>query len=258
MDAMERLDVSEIVKVLGSGPCSTDACPNTGRRVLLFGSLEVVEPCVSCQQAAAAERDDEERAERLAARLRGAGSTPLYLDWTLESFAATRTDEAALAFAWEWIDRYVAGERINAFIYGPQGGGKTGLAWSMIRHLVTEGDVGCKIATWREALDVMRDSFRHSEPSRQMERLRAVPVLVLDDVGSERPTDFARSELLSLVDRRMLNKRPTIITSNFDQNSLADRLGHDDSIIGRRIVSRMCGGGTMQLHLDVPDRRLAA
>ena len=114
----------------------------------------------------------------------------------------------------------------------------------------------CKLITWREALNVMRDAFRRNLPVDELTNIRRTPVLVVDDVGSERPTDFARAELLELVDFRHLNKLPTWYTSNYEPDDLAARLGHDEPIIGSRIVSRMVARA-QQFRLTSTDRRVA-
>lgn len=245
-----------LVEVLGEAECPKAGCTNTGRLVRV-GVTQIVETCPPCQDAYDEWQQAEERAALIRAALDRAGATAVYMDWSLASYPADGPSGKALLMATQWIDEYLGGKRRNVLLYGPQGGGKTGLAWSVIRHLVEAYAVECKLVAWREALDVMRDAFRFKDMPPQMTILKTVPVLVLDDVGSERPTDFARGELLSLVDHRMLNKRPTWYTSNFEPDKLADRLGHDDPIIGRRIVSRMAGSA-MQFRLDVPDRRMAA
>ena len=254
MTVMETLDSSAFIEVLGEAPCPI-GCGRQGQAVRLFGALEITMPCLPCQSRAEAKREEDENREITERMLRVAGATPLYLDWSLASYPADEAGKAAVAWARAWIDRYREGRRENALIFGPQGVGKTGLAWSVIRELVEEDRVVCKLVTWREALNVMRDAFRRKQSVDELSGLRRIPVLVVDDVGSERPTDFARAELLDLVDFRHLNKLPTWYTSNYGPDELMVRLGHDEPIIGARIVSRMIAGAR-QFQLGSTDRRV--
>lgn len=56
--------------------------------------------------------------------------------------------------------------------------------------------------------------------------------LVIDDLGSEKPSGWQQEKLYSILDYRYSNLRPTVITSNYDLNELVGR-------IGQRIVDRI-------------------
>jgi DNA replication protein DnaC len=71
---------------------------------------------------------------------------------------------------------------------------------------------------------------------------------VLDDLGSDRPTDWAREELYVIINHRWSNELETIVTSNLDLNGLA-------AVYGDRIVSRIVGFGTPE-YVGGKDRRL--
>lgn len=254
---MERIGESiSPVEVLGPVACPTPGCRRKGRSVRLYG-LEGVEKCKPCQNEAEARAERERKAQELLLALDRAGArdNAILHTWSFDSFVTgNRKHAAAVAAARRWIEGYRSGLRTNVFVYGPSGGGKTGLAWSAMRELIETDTCMARFASWREALEDLKDSFRSNESTLGTTWLRRVPVLTLDDLGAERPTDFARAELLGLIEHRMMNQRPTWVTSNFTPDELAQRLGHDDPIIGRRIVSRIAGGA-QQVHLDAPDRR---
>ena len=67
-----------------------------------------------------------------------------------------------------------------------------------------------------------------------LDELAELPLLALDDLGTENPTPWARDRLYTLVNRRYLGRRPTIVTTNLSLDALADRLGE-------RTVSRLWG-----------------
>jgi hypothetical protein len=65
-------------------------------------------------------------------------------------------------------------------------------------------------------------------------------LLVLDDVGVERPTDWVQETLAVLIDKRYSNKRPTILTGNL--NDVIDGPNYGDSVqfrLGARTRSRL-------------------
>jgi DNA replication protein DnaC len=64
----------------------------------------------------------------------------------------------------------------------------------------------------------------------------SVDVLLLDDLGTEKPTEWALQTLYLIIDHRYRELKKTIITSNFDLNGISDRLSNR---IASRIVE-MC------------------
>jgi DNA replication protein DnaC len=67
-----------------------------------------------------------------------------------------------------------------------------------------------------------------------LDELAGLALLALDDLGTENPTSWARDRLYTLVNRRYLAQRPTIVTTNLSLEDLAARLGE-------RTVSRLWG-----------------
>jgi DNA replication protein DnaC len=176
-------------------------------------------------------------------------------DWSLATYPRDARTREPFAVARRWLDGYRQGERRNLLMYGGVGVGKTGLAWSILRELIVEGRPGLIIG-FRELLWEVRQSFRTGDPCVTAERAQRVPVFVLDDLGAERPTEFARDELAVIVERRYASQRPMIVTSNYEPGFLARRLGRDDPEAGQRIVSRLTEDA-VQLRFRGPDRRLA-
>jgi DNA replication protein DnaC len=76
------------------------------------------------------------------------------------------------------------------------------------------------------------------------------PVLVLDDIGVRRSTEFGENCLYEIINSREQNLRPTYFTANYSLRDLAGR-------IEPRTVSRIAGMTTGQVfYLGGSDRRL--
>lgn len=91
----------------------------------------------------------------------------------------------------------------------------------------------------------MIDSLRRnmSEPSEEFKELwdrqfspQAPRLLVLDDIGAEKPTDWVRERLYQLINYRYSNRLSTIYTSNCDRETIYSRLGER---IGSRVFSSL-------------------
>ena len=145
------------------------------------------------------------------------------------------------------------------FICGPPGTGKTHLAVAYLREeLLTEKDmiqVGeaqflRAVDLFKEIRNTFNDNNKESE-SRVLENYSGVPFLVLDDLGTEKITDFVRQCLYDLLDRRYGDMKETIITSNLNLQKFAEEYGSH----GDRLASRIAGMGEV-LVLTGKDRRL--
>ena len=51
-----------------------------------------------------------------------------------------------------------------------------------------------------------------------------VPLLVIDDIGSSRQTDWAANEIAALIERRYAHALPTLVTTNQTLDQIADNI----------------------------------
>ena len=139
---------------------------------------------------------------------------------------------------------------------GPPGIGKTHLAVSVLREVVLKGMRGVYYDT-RSLLSAIRSTYnpvtRASEADVLAEVMHA-ELLVLDDLGAERLTDWVEETMHLVVNTRYNEKRPTVFTTNYEDVS---EDGDLDSLLARvrpRLLSRlreMCEF----LEYDGPDYR---
>lgn len=90
-------------------------------------------------------------------------------------------------------------------------------------------------------LDELRQTFSDSsgeDLAHALWKYLAVDVLFLDDLGAERSTDFAREQLLNIVNHRLMHGRRMAITTNLDPVGLAEKL---DQRIASRLFDRNTG-----------------
>ena len=152
------------------------------------------------------------------------------------------------------------------FITGERGTGKTHLAAAVVREhlLALEPDKGRR-EDWEtvyieypvfvpvtEILLEIRDTFNSRAENSNTERAviekySSCPLLVLDDLGVEKSTEWSMQTLYTLIDRRYRDERRTIVTSNLSLDEIASRV--DD-----RIASRIAGMCKIQ-ELKGKDRR---
>ena len=131
---------------------------------------------------------------------------------------------------------------------GPAGTGKTTLAMVVARAALKAGR-SVAIYSLPRLLNEIRDTHRAERSHVDLlDRLTAVDLLHIDDVGAERTTDWVLEELYSIVNARYEDQRSMVITTNLDHDQLSAQ-------ISGRTVSRlteMC----LQLPLHGHDRRM--
>jgi DNA replication protein DnaC len=186
------------------------------------------------------------------------GPIPRMRGWSFESFpSGDDVGAAAKARALRWLEEEMPEELSpRLIIFGPVGSGKTSLALSCLRRWIerSHGWDDVAFVNVRELFAETRRSYGRKAAADPTAPVRDAILLALDDVGSERATPWAVEQLATIIDERYVADRPTIVTSNYAPSELAQRLGHDDPVIGLRIVSRLTENA-VQIRLHRPDLR---
>lgn len=112
-----------------------------------------------------------------------------------------------------------------------KGSGKTMLACIIANELIDRGIRTRFIGMAQMLADIKRSYDPESGESEAqiIGTATNAPVLILDDVGVERPTPWVHETLYRLLDARLYEKRPTIFTSNVP----VDELKYDERITDR-------------------------
>jgi DNA replication protein DnaC len=119
--------------------------------------------------------------------------------------------------------RELQGEQ-GLLLMGPCGAGKTHLAVSALKKIALRGHFGL-FYDYRELLKQIQDSYNAESQSTEMSVLEPVlqtEILVLDDVGSSKPSLWALETVGHILNTRYNEKRVTLLTTNFlDADSAA-------------------------------------
>jgi DNA replication protein DnaC len=143
------------------------------------------------------------------------------------------------------------------FLQGPPGVGKTHLVVAVLRHVISQRGARGIFYDTRDLLKVIRSTYDPINRTQEMDVLRPVidaDLLVLDDLGAEKTSEWVEETLNLIVNSRYSEKRTTLFTSNYDDNP--DSTDPDSLLfrIGFRMRSRlheMCDF----LYLDGADYR---
>jgi len=128
--------------------------------------------------------------------------------------------------ACKFIEEYPI-DKTGLLIIGTIGVGKTHLAVGMLKELIVGKGIACLFYDYRELLKQIQNSYNDSVKTTELDVLRPVfetEVLVLDELGAVRPTEWVWDTVSLILNTRYNDNRTTIITTNYPNLSERDRL----------------------------------
>ncbi len=132
-------------------------------------------------------------------------------------------------------------DRRGLLLYGNVGTGKSFLSGCVAKELLDRGKTVVYYGAAELFSLISEKAFAESKDELRlfMEMLYDCDLLIVDDLGTEKGTDFTFTRFFMICNRRMIKKMPMIISSNLDLNEL-DKL-YTDRIFSRMIsTSRVC------------------
>ena len=185
--------------------------------------------CSACEPQYKAERQAVQRRATFA----DTAIPPEFAEATWDNFVLRSGTDTAVDICRVW---YRANDGRCLYLTGPVGSGKTRLACTLAAEWFRDRTTSVLFVHVVDLFDKLRaaemkgpgedDNFR-------IPALVARRLLVLDDLGVEKPTEYTCTRLLQLLERRHQAGHPTVITSNLGLDALGQRLGDD------RIPSRL-------------------
>ncbi len=124
---------------------------------------------------------------------------------------------------------------------GPVGIGKTHLAVSILKSL-TERGFDCLFYEFGGLLKEIQNSYNPVSQTSEWKVLEPVfnaEILVLDEIGASKPTDWVRDTMAHIINTRYNDKKLTIFTTNYLDTTTSEREETLEDRIGIRLRSRL-------------------
>ncbi|SDK39659.1 phage DNA replication protein (predicted replicative helicase loader) [Pseudomonas delhiensis] len=212
--------------------------------------------CAKCSEerraaeaAAEIEAKAREDRERLQRKLGSAMIPTRFADKTFENYAAnTPRQQKALNACRDYADRfpehYDAGRCL--MLLGRPGTGKTHLGAAIANDIIHRSSALAVYRTVGGVLQYIKGSYDRDAEYTEVEAFKSLispHLLILDEVGATKPTEFELATLFAIINGRYEEKLPTVVISNLPPKELPEA-------IGDRCVDRLREGGGIVVGFD--------
>ncbi len=164
-----------------------------------------------------------------------------YADCHFNTYKASNpSQDLAFKYSSKLAMDYPAVER-GLLLTGSVGVGKTHLAVSILQAL-TERGFNCLFYEFGSLLKEIQDSYNPNTKTSELKILAPVlesEILVLDELGASKPTDWVRDTMAHIINSRYNDKKLTIFTTNYPDERKMEREETLEDRIGIRLRSRL-------------------
>ena len=147
----------------------------------------------------------------------------------------------AFNYAYRLVREYPSVDRGLLFT-GTCGVGKTHLSIAVLRELIEKKGVPCLFYEFGSLLKEIQNSYNAVSQTSELKVLAPVietEVLVLDELGATKPTDWVRDTMMQVINARYNEKRLTIFTTNYTDTRRTPAEETLEDRIGARLRSRL-------------------
>ena len=143
----------------------------------------------------------------------------------------------------EFFDNYSPSKNnVGLYLHGSFGSGKSFLVSALLNELHEKKKASVAMIYFPEVLRDLKDDWDNF--GSKIEYLKSVDILLIDDIGAEKVTEWGRDEVLgTILQARMDKQLATFFTSNLNIKELESHLAlsnkSDDLVKARRIIERI-------------------
>jgi DNA replication protein DnaC len=166
-----------------------------------------------------------------------------YSECSLQNYKPAKGNGSQLLafnYAFRLVREYPAFDRGLLFM-GTCGVGKTHLSVAILRGLVEKG-IPCLFYEFGALLKEIQNSYNPVSQTSELKVLAPVfeaEVLVLDELGASKPTDWVRDTMMQIINTRYNNRKLTIFTTNYLDGRRTERDETLEDRISVRLRSRL-------------------
>lgn len=203
-------------------------CGKCGSRKQLrvkFGDETHVVRCVcKCESKELEEKKRQEEYEEQMRRINRLKEASMmdkkYREVTFDKYEVREENKKVFEMAKKYADRFQDMYKKNQglLLYGPVGTGKSFTAACIGNYLLNNA----KPVIMTSFVKILQDIWKNDREAEYITILNSASLLIIDDLGTERETDYALEKVYNIIDSRVRANKPMIITSNLELNDMME------------------------------------
>lgn len=203
-------------------------CGKCGSRKQLrvkFGDKTHVVRCVcKCESKELEEKKKQEEYEEQMHRINRLKEASMmdkkYREVTFDKYEVREENKKVFEMAKKYVDRFQDMYKKNQglLLYGPVGTGKSFTAACIGNYLLNNA----KPVIMTSFVKILQDIWENDREAEYITILNSASLLIVDDLGTERETDYALEKVYNIIDSRVRANKPMIITSNLELNDMME------------------------------------
>ncbi len=205
-------------------------------RYRFLGSERIVSCLCKCDQAILKVKKEEEAKREFALHVQSLKTIGLterrFYEWRFENDNGLNSKlDLARKYVKDWNE--MQEKNIGYVVMGPIGSGKSFFAGCIANALIEQG-ISVMMTNFSRILNELTKPY--ADKNQIISNLVSYPLLIVDDLGIERNSEFALEMIYNIIDRRYCTRKPLIVTTNL---SYQDMTRVDLDIEHQRIYSRL-------------------
>ncbi len=210
------------------GKCNT----RRERRINILGKSRIVGVMCQCRNDAHNAEKEQKRQVRIAETRKRCLMDPVDANCTFERDDRKNPDLSSMMKLYADEFTFTKPQEFGLLLYGPVGIGKSYYA-ACIANSLLEREIPVKMTNFTRIIYEMQSSFEGRQE--YLDRLNRYNLLILDDLGCERESEYMQEQVYNIIDGRYRTKLPMIVTTNIDM----EEIKNPKNIQRQRIYDRL-------------------
>ena len=200
-------------------------CGSRKQLRVMFGDKTHVVRCVcKCESKEMEEKKRQEEYEEQMRRINRLKEASMmdkkYREVMFEKYEVREENQKVFEMAKKYASRFQDMYKKNQglLLYGPVGTGKSFTAACIGNYLLNNA----KPVIMTSFVKILQDIWENDREAEYITILNSASLLIIDDLGTERETDYALEKVYNIIDSRVRANKPMIITSNLELNDMME------------------------------------